>query len=94
MHGIQALKFAQHPELRQQLIATGDAPLVYDQADPRTTPGVHSGSLGIFAAYIGSPTTTAQGPFITAEDTFWGTDPLLDPEGKQSNHLYVTTSGR
>lgn len=31
MHGIQALKFAQHPDLRKLLSDTGEAPLVYDQ---------------------------------------------------------------
>ena len=87
MHGIQALKFAQHPELRQHLLATGDAPLVYDQAGIRPGNATLNDPFGIFAAYIPSPTVTPYGPFASSEDTFWGADPLLDPEGKQSNHL-------
>ena len=87
MHGIQALKFAQHPELREQLLATGEAPLVYDQANTRVGETMPNDPLGIFAAYVGAPSVGIEGPFVSTDDTFWGTDPLLDPEGKHSNHL-------
>lgn len=87
MHGIQALKFAQHPELRRQLVATGEAPLVYDQFGVRGLAMSQGDPSGIFAVYLGSPPVGAEGPFVSTEDTFWGIDPLLDPEGKQSNHL-------
>ena len=41
MHGIQALKFAQHPDLRKLLLDTGESPLVYDQ----TGTGLGEGDL-------------------------------------------------
>ncbi|KAL7009377.1 hypothetical protein EMMF5_001008 [Cystobasidiomycetes sp. EMM_F5] len=85
MHGIMALKFAQHSDLRKLLLSTEEVPLVYEQIPPAAQ---GSSVLGLL---VGSSPTASLLPAVyeyadLEEDIYWGANPN-DPSDTTGNAL-------
>ena len=96
MHALQLLKFAQHADLRKELLATGASKLIYAQATPSKTnddKGKQADKanipdfLSFYLRNLYSPSTMQEGRLTHVDDIYWGTDTTLDAEGFMGNKL-------
>lgn len=99
MHALQLLKFAQHSDLRKELLDTGSAKLIYAQpASAKIKAGEQGKNAGsdipdfllFYLRSLNSPTAAQDmGRLLHADDIWWGTDTTIDPEASMGNKLYV-----
>ena len=100
MHALQLLKFAQHSDLRKELLATGLSKLIYAQPSSSKVKdgddGKDAGSgipdfLLFYLRSLNSPNAAQNmGRLLHADDIWWGTDTALDPQASMGNKLYVS----